>query len=206
MLEREHLGVLKGSPLTDVRITLLGGRAHAKHTEGGDFRQATYRAIRQALMMAREQQGCLLLEPWYRFRLVVPADKIGRALADVQRMGADFDAPEVDGEMATLVGFAPASEMREYALDVSGYSGGLGRLALEYAGYRACHDADAVVERAAYDPEADLPNTPDSVFCSHGAGYTVKWHEVPERAHVTIDPDRLRPWRPADASFFSSGA
>lgn len=206
VLEREHLGVLTGSPLTDVRITLLGGRAHAKHTEGGDFRQATYRAIRQALMMAREQQGCLLLEPWYRFRLVVPADKIGRALADVQRMGADFDAPEVDGEMATLVGFAPASEMREYALDVSGYSGGLGRLALEYAGYRACHDAEAVVEHAAYDPEADLPNTPDSVFCSHGAGYTVKWHEVPEHAHVTIDPDRLRPWRPADASFFSSGA
>ena len=206
VLEREHLGVLTGSPLTDVRITLLGGRAHAKHTEGGDFRQATYRAIRQALMMAREQQGCLLLEPWYRFRLVVPADKVGRALADVQRMGADFDAPEVDGEMATLVGFAPASEMREYGLDVSGYSGGLGRLALEYAGYRACHDADAVVEHAAYDPEADLPNTPDSVFCSHGAGYTVKWHEVPERAHVTIDPDRLRPWRPADTSFFSSGA
>ena len=198
VLEREHLGVLTGSPLTDVRFTLLGGRAHAKHTEGGDFRQATYRAIRQALMMAREQGACELLEPWYRFRLAVPADKVGRALADVQRMGAEFEAPSVQGDMAQLTGFAPASEMREYGLEVSGYSGGLGRLALEFAGYRSCHDADRVIEQAAYDPEADLPNTPDSVFCSHGAGYTVKWHEVPEHAHVTIDPDRLRPWRDAE--------
>ena len=198
VLEREHLGVLTGSPLADVRITLLGGRAHAKHTEGGDFRQATYRAIRQALMMAREQGACELLEPWYRFRLTVPADKVGRALADVQRMGAEFEAPSVQGDMAQLTGFAPASEMREYGLEVSGYSGGLGRLALEFAGYRSCHDAERVIECAAYDPEADLPNTPDSVFCSHGAGYTVKWDEVPGCAHVTVDPARLRPWRAAE--------
>ncbi len=205
VLEREHLGVLTGSPIADVRITLLAGRAHAKHTEGGDFRQATYRAIRHALMCAREQGACMLLEPWYRFRLTVPADKVGRALADVQRMGAEFDAPEIAGDTAQLVGTVPASEMREYALEVSGYTGGMGRLALEYAGYRACHDAERVIEEAAYDPEADLPNTPDSVFCSHGAGYTVKWFDVAEHAHVEVDPARLRPWREADAAFFSRG-
>ena len=206
VLEREHLGVLTGSPLTDVRITLLGGRAHAKHTEGGDFRQATYRALRQGLMRAREAGACVLLEPWYRFRLAVPADKIGRALADAQRMGAEFDPPRIDGDRAVLEGAAPAAEMRSYGLEVSGYSGGRGRLALEYDGYRPCHNADEVIEQAAYDPEADLANTPDSVFCSHGAGYTVKWFDVPEKAHVTIDPARLRPWRAADAAFFSAGA
>ena len=206
VLEREHLGVLTGSPLTDVRITLLGGKAHAKHTEGGDFRQATYRALRQGLMRAREAGACVLLEPWYRFRLAVPADKIGRALADAQRMGAEFDPPRIDGDRAVLEGAAPAAEMRSYGLEVSGYSGGRGRLALEYDGYRPCHNADEVIEQAAYDPEADLANTPDSVFCSHGAGYTVKWFDVPEKAHVTIDPARLRPWRAADAAFFSAGA
>ncbi|MBM6952948.1 elongation factor G [Enorma phocaeensis] len=205
VFEREHRGVLTGAPVTDVRITLLGGRAHAKHTEGGDFRQATYRALREGLMMARERGACELLEPWYRFRLVVPQEKVGRSLADLQRMAAEFDAPEVDGELAGIEGVAPASEMREYALEVSGYSGGRGRLMLEYAGYRTCHDAQRVIDEAAYDPEADLPNTPDSVFCSHGAGYTVKWHEVPEHAHVSIDPARLRLWREADAAFFSSG-
>lgn len=206
VLEREHLGVLTGSPLTDVRITLLGGRAHAKHTEGGDFRQATYRALRQGLMRARDAGACVLMEPWYRFRLAVPADKIGRALADAQRMGAEFDPPRIDGDRAVLEGAAPAAEMRSYGLEVSGYSGGRGRLALEYDGYRPCHNADEVIEQAAYDPEADLANTPDSVFCSHGAGYTVKWFDVPEKAHVTIDPARLRPWRAADAAFFSAGA
>ena len=206
VLEREHVGVLTGSPLTDVRITLLGGRAHAKHTEGGDFRQATYRALRQGLMRAREARACVLLEPWYRFRLAVPADKIGRALADAQRMGAEFDPPRIDGDRAVLEGEAPAAEMRSYGLEVSGYSGGRGRLALEYAGYRPCHNAEEVIAQAAYDPEADLANTPDSVFCSHGAGYTVKWFDVPEKAHVAIDPARLRPWREADAAFFSAAA
>ena len=127
VLEREHPGVLTGAPLTDVRITLLGGRAHLKHTEGGDFRQATYRAIRQALMTAREQGACQLLEPWYRFRLGVPADKVGRALADLQRMGADFDAPVAEGDRAEIAGSAPASEIGSYALEVSAYSGGRGR-------------------------------------------------------------------------------
>lgn len=203
VLEREHPGVLTGAPLTDVRITLLGGRAHLKHTEGGDFRQATYRAIRQALMTAREQGACQLLEPWYRFRLGVPADKVGRALADLQRMGADFDAPVAEGDRVEIAGSAPASEIGSYALEVSAYSGGRGRLFLEYAGYRPCHNAEQVIAEAAYDPVADLANTPDSVFCSHGAGYNVAWDQVPAQAHVEIDFDRLRPWRKADASFFA---
>lgn len=203
VLEHEHPGVLTGAPLTDVRITLLGGRAHLKHTEGGDFRQATYRAIRQALMTAREQGACQLLEPWYRFRLGIPADKVGRALADLQRMGADFDAPVAEGDRAEIAGSAPASEIGSYALEVSAYSGGRGRLFLEYAGYRPCHNAEQVIADAAYDPVADLANTPDSVFCSHGAGYNVAWDQVPEQAHVEIDFDRLRPWRKADASFFA---
>ena len=205
LMEREHLGVLTGAPLADVRLTLLAGRAHAKHTEGGDFRQATYRAVRQALMEARERGACALLEPWYRFRLALPADKVGRALADLQRMAAEFDPPEIEGDTARILGSAPASEMREYALEVTGYTGGRGRLALEYAGYRPCHNAEEVVAEAAYEPEADLPNTPDSVFCSHGVGYTVKWRDVPAAAHVEVDEARLRPWREADATFFSHG-
>lgn len=203
-MERDHLGVLTGAPLTDVRVTLLAGRAHAKHTEGGDFRQATYRAVRQALMVARERGDCLLLEPWYRLRLTVPADRVGRALADLTRMAAQLDPPAALGEAATLTGVVPASEVGEYALEVARYTGGRGRLSLELDGYRACHDADAVIAAAAYDPEADLPNTPDSVFCSHGAGHTVKWADVPAHAHTTVDEARLRPWRAADASFFSA--
>ena len=202
-MERDHLGVLTGAPLTDVRITLLAGRAHAKHTEGGDFRQATYRAVRQALMGARERGECRLLEPWYRFRLTVPADRVGRALIDLTRMAAEFDAPATSGDAAAVTGEVPASEVGEYALEVARYTGGRGRISLELAGYRACHNADEVIAAAAYDPEADLPNTPDSVFCSHGAGHTVKWHDVPAHAHTTVDPARLRPYRPADAAFFS---
>ena len=202
-MERDHLGTLTGAPLTDVRITLLAGRAHPKHTEGGDFRQATYRAVRQALMGARERGECQLLEPWYRFRLTVPADRVGRALTDLTRMAAAFEAPAASGDAATITGEVPASEVGEYALEVARYTGGRGRISLELAGYRPCHNVDEVIAAAAYDPEADLPNTPDSVFCSHGAGHTVKWHDVPEHAHTTVDPARLRPYRPADAAFFS---
>ena len=203
-MERDHLGVLTGSPLTDVRITLLGGRAHAKHTEGGDFRQATYRAVRQGLMEARERGACVLLEPWYSFELEVPAEKVGRGLADLARMGARMGAPATAGDLARIEGQVPASEVGDYALEVAAYSGGSGHLYLEFCGYEPCHDADRVQAEAAYDPETDLPNTPDSVFCSHGAGYTVKWADVPAAAHVRIDPARLRPWRPADAAFFSA--
>ena len=202
-MERDHLGTLTGAPLTDVRITLLAGRAHPKHTEGGDFRQATYRAVRQALMGARERGECLLLEPWYRFRLTVPADRVGRALTDLTRMAAVFEAPVASGETARIAGEVPASEVGEYALEVARYTGGRGRISLELAGYRPCHNADEIIAAAAYDPEADLPNTPDSVFCSHGAGHTVKWYDVPEYAHTVADPARLRPYRPADAAFFS---
>ena len=203
-MERDHLGVIAGAPLTDVRITLLAGRAHAKHTEGGDFRQATYRAVRQALMGARERGECQLLEPWYRLRLVVPAERVGRALADLTRMAAVFDAPTASGDVASITGEVPASEVGEYALEVARYTGGRGRLSLELAGYRSCHDADEVAAAAAYDPEADLPNTPDSVFCSHGAGHTVKWRDVPAAAHTVVGAARLRPYRPADAAFFSN--
>ena len=202
-MERDHLGVLMGAPLTDVRITLCAGRAHAKHTEGGDFRQATYRAIRQALMCARERGCCVLLEPWYAFELAVPADKVGRAMADPTRMHARFGSPSATGEMATLAGELPASELGDYAIDVAAYTSGQGHLTLELAGYESCHDAEKVIEQAAYDPEADLPNTPDSVFCSHGAGYTVKWSGVAVHAHVKDDPALLRPWREADAAFFA---
>lgn len=199
-MERPHRGVLTGAPITDMRVTLVAGRAHAKHTEGGDFRQATYRAIRQGLMQATSE----LLEPWYRYELEVPASTVGRALADLQRMAARFGAPQIEGEIARLAGEAPVATMRDYALQVSAYTGGLGGLHLELAGYEPCHNAPEVIEEVAYDPEADLPNTPDSVFCSHGAGYTVKWMDVPEHAHVRPDSSRYRPWRAADAAFFSA--
>ena len=195
--ERELVGVLTGAPVTDVRITLVGGRAHLKHTEGGDFRQATYRAMRQALMTARELGECMLLEPWYAFELELPTDKVGRAMSDLTRMSARFGSPEQMGDEARLTGEVPASELGDYTLQLAEYTSGQGRISLEFSGYEPCHDSQHVIEEAGYDPEADLPNTPDSVFCSHGAGYTVKWHEVPEHAHVEVDPSRLRPWRSA---------
>ena len=195
--ERELVGVLTGAPVTDVRITLVGGRAHLKHTEGGDFRQATYRAMRQALMTARELGECMLLEPWYAFELELPTDKVGRAMSDLTRMSARFGSPEQMGDEARLTGEVSASELGDYALQLAEYTSGQGRISLEFSGYEPCHDSKHVIEEAGYDPEADLPNTPDSVFCSHGAGYTVKWHEVPEHAHVEVDTSRLRPWRSA---------
>ena len=195
--ERELVGVLTGAPVTDVRITLVGGRAHLKHTEGGDFRQATYRAMRQALMTARELGECMLLEPWYAFELELPTGKVGRAMSDLTRMSARFGSPEQMGDEARLTGEVSASELGDYALQLAEYTSGQGRISLEFSGYEPCHDSQHVIEEAGYDPEADLPNTPDSLFCSHGAGYTVKWHEVPEHAHVEVDPSRLRPWRSA---------
>ncbi|MBT1165378.1 elongation factor G [Bifidobacterium simiarum] len=207
--EREHLGVLTGSPITDMRITLLTGRAHLKHTEGGDFRQATYRAVRQGLMMAArgivghpqgdlpaqplpdaEHQGnCRLLEPWYRFRLEVPDSMIGRAMSDIQRMSGQFDSPATDDGYATLEGRAPVSEMRDYAMDVNAYTHGMGRLTCTFAGYEPCHDAEAVIERIGYDPTDDPEHTPDSVFCAHGAGYKVDWNEVPSHMHLGYASD-----------------
>ncbi|WP_276859856.1 elongation factor G [Bifidobacterium merycicum] len=237
--EREHLGVLTGSPITDIRLTLLTGRAHLKHTEGGDFRQATYRAIRQGLMEARagvpDETGafdvaqrfagdgddhdietadvdsigsadadsidnigetpqcriqgmgnCRLLEPWYRFRLEVPQDMLGRAMSDIQRMSGEFDPPQndADGEYAVLNGTAPVSEMRDYAMDVNAYTHGRGHLGCTFAGYRPCHDAETIIKQANYNPESDLDHTTDSVLCAHGAGYPVKWYKVPEFMHL----------------------
>jgi len=194
-MERNHRGVLAGYPLTDVRITLVSGKAHLKHTEGGDFRQAAWRAVRQGLMTAREEGAAVLLEPWYRFSLEVPADKVGRSLADLQRMGARFGAPQMRQAEAVLEGEVAASEVGDYALDVAAYTGGNGSFTCELLGYEPCHDAERVISEAAYEPEADLPHTPDSVFCSHGAGYTVKWYEAASHMHVTDDPARERPWR-----------
>ena len=178
--EKQHLGVLTGAPITDVKITLMAGRAHLKHTEGGDFRQATYRAIRQGLMQAES----VLLEPWYDFTLTLPTSQIGRAITDIRAMGGDFDAPEAVGDNSILRGQVPVSEVGDYAQDVASYSRGLGVWQTRMAGYKPCHNQQAVVEQAAYDPEADLENTPDSVFCAHGAGFNVKWDKVPEYMHL----------------------
>ena len=199
-MEREHAGVLVGAPITDMRITLIAGRAHDKHTEGGDFRQATYRAIRQGLMQAES----VLLEPWSRFWLRIPADQVGRALADLQRMGARVHAPETVGGNALVCGDVPAKEMRDYPVTLASYSHGKGSISLQFSGYEPCHDADAVIAEAAYDPEADLANTPDSVFCSHGAGHTVKWQDVPDHAQVHPDPSTYTEWREATPDFFAT--
>nr|WP_326209215.1 translation factor GTPase family protein [uncultured Oscillibacter sp.] len=178
--EKPHLGVLTGSPITDMRITLTAGRSHLKHTEGGDFRQATYRAVRQGLMSAQS----VLLEPWYAFRLELPEAQLGRAINDLQQMGGGTEAPETLGGEAVLTGEAPVAAMGDYAREVAAYTRGQGRLSLRPAGYRPCASPEAVIEAAGYDPERDVENTPDSVFCAHGAGYTVKWNEVPAQAHV----------------------
>ena len=174
--EKTHLGVLTGSPVTDMKITLMSGRAHIKHTEGGDFRQATYRAVRQGLMQARSR----LLEPYYAFRLEVPPEQLGRAISDVRLRSGSFDAPEEAGDMTLLRGRVPVTEFDDYAQEVASYTGGRGRLSLEPAGYGPCHNPDAVIAAADYDPEADLENTPDSVFCAHGGGFPVKWNRVAE--------------------------
>ena len=187
LAERTHPGVLIGAPLTDVRITLAAGRAHQKHTEGGDFRQATYRAVRQGLRMAAAGDGVQLLEPWYDFTLELPADALGRAMADVQRMCGSFNAPETLPESENtvrLTGRLPVAAARGYAREVAAYTHGLGRWAVLPAGYDACHNADEVLADFGYDPDADVENPADSVFCSHGAGYLVRWDEVPAKAHV----------------------
>ncbi len=178
--EKVHRGVLTGAPITDMKITLLIGRAHLKHTEGGDFRQATYRAVRQGLMQAKS----VLLEPWYDFALTLPAPLIGRAITDIRAMSGDFGTPETLGEMARLTGTVPASEIGDYAADLAAYSQGRGVLQLRLKGYYPCHDQEKVVAEAGYDPEADLDNTPDSVFCAHGAGFTVKWDQVKDYMHL----------------------
>jgi len=188
--EKQHLGVLTGSPLTDVKITLIAGRAHLKHTEGGDFRQATYRAVRQGLMLAKSQ----LLEPWYAFRLEVPAENIGRAMSDIQRMEGTFDPPESGEETAVLTGLAPVSTMRSYPMEVVSYTRGRGHLSLTLDGYRPCHNAQEVIAAIGYEPEHDLDNPADSVFCAHGAGFVVPWDQV--RSHMHVDSGWGKSTRP----------
>ena len=178
--ERSYPGVLTGSPITDMKISLVAGRAHLKHTEGGDFRQATYRAVRHGLLHAKS----ILLEPWYTFRLEVPQQHVGRAIADLQRLCAESAPPETAGGNAVITGSAPVSELRGYALEVAAYTRGLGSLACMPAGYRPCHNAAAVVAAIGYDAEHDTENTGDSVFCAHGSGFVVNWREAAAHMHV----------------------
>ena len=178
--EKHHLGVLTGSEITDMKITLIAGRAHLKHTEGGDFRQATYRAVRQGLRKAES----ILLEPVYEYSLEVPQDTVGRAMADIQRMSGTFSTPDIQGEYAFLTGTAPVSEMRDYQREVTAYTRGRGHLSFVLKGYEPCHNSQEIIEAAAYDPEGDLENPTGSVFCSHGAGFNVPWDQVEEYAHI----------------------
>ena len=178
--EREHKGVLIGAPITDMKITLLTGRAHIKHTEGGDFRQATYRAVRQGLRKAKSQ----LLEPYYEFRLEVPSEQVGRSMTDIQKMLGEFDPPKTEGEMTVLTGSAPVVTMRDYQKEVISYTSGRGRLSCTLKGYYPCHNQEEVVEAVGYDPEADLENPTGAVFCAHGAGFVVNWDQVEDYMHV----------------------
>ncbi len=180
LMEKQHLGVLTGSPITDMRITLAAGKAHLKHTEGGDFRQATYRAVRQGLMKARN----VLLEPVYLFRLEVPSEMIGRAISDIRAMNGSFESPENAGEMQILRGEAPVAAMNGYQEELLSYTRGRGKLNLRMGGYRPCKEQERIVKELGYDPEADLENTPDSVFCAHGGGFPVKWNQVELYMHL----------------------
>ena len=180
LAEKEHRGVLTGSSITDMKITLVAGRAHLKHTEGGDFRQATYRAVRQGLKSTES----VLLEPYYEFRMEIPAEFVGRALTDIQRMAGEFQTPDTEGDFAVITGSAPVSEMRDYQLEVISYTKGRGRLFCTLKGYAPCHNAEEVIEQIGYDSEGDLDNPTGSVFCAHGAGFHVSWDQVPDHMHL----------------------
>lgn len=182
--EKEYRGVLTGAPITDMKITVTAGRAHQKHTEGGDFRQATYRAVRQGLMMGE----CRLLEPVYAFRLEIPTEMTGRAMNDITRMHGRFAQPEIEGEMSILTGTAPVATMQGYQQDVTAYTRGQGKLSCTLQGYEPCHNEDEVLEASTYDPELDMANPASSVFCAHGAGYIVDWYDVYDMMHVKEDP------------------
>lgn len=186
--EKEHLGVLTGSPITDMQITLLTGRAHQKHTEGGDFRQATYRAVRQGLKKAQT----VLLEPYYRFRLEVPAENVGRAMTDIQRMQGTFQGPETEGELSVITGSAPVAKMRDYQSQVVSYTRGRGHLTCTLKGYEPCQDQEQIAQEIGYDSERDLENPTGSVFCAHGAGFVVPWYEVEEYMH--LEGARIQDW------------
>ena len=194
--EKEHLGVLTGSPITDMQITLLTGRAHQKHTEGGDFRQATYRAVRQGLKKAKT----VLLEPYYSFRLELPAENVGRAMTDIQRMQGNFQGPETEGELAVITGSAPVAKMRDYQSQVISYTRGKGHLTCTLKGYEPCQDQEQIAQEIGYDSERDLDNPTGSVFCAHGAGFVVPWYEVEEYMH--LDGAEIQDW---DDAYEESG-
>lgn len=197
LAEKTHLGVLTGAPITDIRITLVSGKAHEKHTEGGDFRQATYRAVRQGLRKATS----VLLEPWYTFQLRVPAENIGRAMSDFTRMDGIFAPPETAGETATLTGSVSVAAVRDYPMELSSYTRGKGRLTCTPSGYAPCHNAQEVIAALCYDCDGDLDNTADSVFCAHGAGFTVKWNEVSHYMHLeSVLPAKAAPPVPTRTS------
>lgn len=180
LAEKPHMGVLTGSPITDIRITLINGRAHQKHTEGGDFRQATYRAVRQGLMQAKS----IILEPWYSFRLELPTENVGRAMTDLEQMGADFSPPQIFEDFAELSGNAPISAIRNYQKDITAYTKGKGRLSCSFDGYKPCKNQEEIINSIGYNAEADIENTADSVFCSHGSGFNVKWDKVFDYMHI----------------------
>ena len=197
-LEKEHVGTLTGAPITDMRITIQAGRAHEKHTEGGDFRQATYRAIRQGLRKSLADGNMVLLEPWYEFELEVPQEMVGRAMSDVQRMNGNCSAPEESaaGDLQRLTGRAPVSEMKEYVTEVASYTKGRGRLSLAFGGYDVCHNQEEVVLASGYEPDADVEESADSVFCSHGAGHLVRWDEADEMMHLSVTAADAKAARP----------
>lgn len=193
--EKQHLGVLTGSPITDLKITLTAGKAHLKHTEGGDFRQATYRAVRQGLRSAKS----ILLEPWYKFRLEIPSENTGRAISDIQRMFGNFSSPEIFGDICIIEGKAPVYEMRDYHYEVLEYTKGKGKLLYNLNGYEPCHNTEQIISDIGYNCDSDTLNTADSIFCSHGAGYTVKWNEVTDYMHIE---SCLKPaYKPEEISF-----
>ncbi len=206
LAEKPHRGVLTGSPITDMKLTLVAGRAHEKHTEGGDFRQATYRAVRQGLRKAKS----VLLEPWYSFRLELPQANLGHALADLQRMGGETDAPETVGGEVVLTGGGPVSQLRDYAAEVAAYTKGRGRLTCLPGPYRPCPDQETIVARSSYDPDGDTENPTGSIFCAHGAGYYVPWDEVENHMHLSISltekPAPAEPEKPAPRRAAISGS
>lgn len=198
--EKNHIGTLAGFPITDMKITVAAGKAHKKHTEGGDFRQATYRAIRQGLMKARRAGACMLLEPWYEFRLEIPADAAGRAMSDIQRMGGSFETPLMSPDSVVIEGKAPADELKDYPSQLNSYTKGFGRMMYSPCGYRPCHDQESVLQDIAYEPEFDIENTADSVFCSHGGGYNVRWDEADTYFHIQVSADGFDEAYPAGRS------
>lgn len=190
LLEREHKGVLTGSSITDIKITLVSGRAHQKHTEGGDFRQATYRAVRQGLRQAQS----ILLEPYYEFRLEVPQNCIGRAMTDLEKMHGTFEPPQTEGNLCLFTGKVPASCVQDYQMEVIAYTKGAGRFSISFGGYEPCHNAQEIIEEKGYDPDRDTENPCDSVFCSHGAGFLVPWDQVKDYMHIesVLEKERLQ--------------